>query len=395
VNVEVPATSKFIVQQSAIPLWHIGCEYCVLHRFGFRHWPGGSQTNHFESPLVHTSLFFIWVVWAVQQKVLLLAVKVGGLIVHLFNLKKSVKMENRNKKKIITSIILGQSLNSVRLLAVLFVVSSSVLRFIYDKYLPGFIDPPEIRWGLNAIVGLFFISTYLMQYRSPVHLAYMALTLYLLVLSYTVFLTLANEFHPFSVTLLILVIGGGTVIINSTTFYMVQSAIILLITIYQFVNKEFNEAMVIALFNIFITIGVFGTALFVRLRLAEEVRFSNSLMEKIQLFSIIAKPSGEIDFVSPSVKTLLGYEAKGLLKEGWWRNQNLSHCWIEKEHILNYPGIIPAEIKSIESSVTTGDGRLVWLSWTNSILPNGNYIGVASDISKYKIGATQTAERSA
>jgi PAS domain S-box-containing protein len=304
-------------------------------------------------------------------------------------------MEKENKKKIISSLILGQSLNSVRLLAALFVVSSSVLRLIYDRYLPGFIDPFEVRWGLNAIVGLFLVSTFVIKYRSPVQLSYIALTLYLLVFSYTVFLTLTNQFHPFAVTILILVLGGGTVIINSVLFYSVQSGLIVLITSYQFIDKGFTEEMIIALFNILIAIGVFGTALFVRLTLMAEVRFSNSLLDKIHLFSIVAKPSGEIDFVSPSVKTLLGYEAKGLLKEGWWENKNLSRCWIEKEYILNYPEIIPAAIKSMECSVTTGDGRLVWLSWTNSILPNGNYIGVATDISKYKIGATQTAERRA
>lgn len=292
--------------------------------------------------------------------------------------------KNTKKEKLITSIVLGQSLNSVRLLAAIFVVSSSLLRFIYDKYLPGFIDSFELRWGLNGVVGLFFISTFILKYRSPVQIAYISLILYLLVLSYTVFLALINEFHPFSVTLIILVIGGGTVIINSTSFYAIQSGVILLLTMYQFVNKEYNETMVIALFNVLVTIGVFGTVLFVRLGLTEEVRFTNSLMEKINLFSIIADRSGEIVSVSPSVKELLGYKPKELLMNGWWENEELSRCWIQKEHILTYPGIIPRDLKSMETSVVAKDGNVVWLSWTNSILPNGNYIGVAFNFSKYK-----------
>jgi len=38
----------------------------------------------------------------------------------------------------------------------------------------------------------------------------------------------------------------------------------------------------------------------------------------------------------------------------------------------------------METKVSAKDGRTVWLSWSNSILTNGNYIGVALDVSKYK-----------
>ena len=103
------------------------------------------------------------------------------------------------------------------------------------------------------------------------------------------------------------------------------------------------------------------------------------------MFSIIANPSGQIAFVSPSVKAILGYEATELLKDGWWKNKNLFHAWIEKEHILNYPGVIPQDIKSTQSSAISRDGNVVWLSWTNSILPDGNYMGIAFDITKYKV----------
>jgi len=90
--------------------------------------------------------------------------------------------------------------------------------------------------------------------------------------------------------------------------------------------------------------------------------------------------------VSPSIKGILGYETNKLLKDGWWENENLSASWIEKEYILNYPGVIRPEIKTKEILTRSSEGNPVWLSWTNSILPDGNYLGVAFDITKYKQG---------
>jgi hypothetical protein len=46
--------------------------------------------------------------------------------------------------------------------------------------------------------------------------------------------------------------------------------------------------------------------------------------------------------------------------------------------------MIPKDIESMESSLVTKDGKKLWVNWVNSILPNGNYMGVALDITKYK-----------
>jgi PAS domain S-box-containing protein len=288
---------------------------------------------------------------------------------------------NSNKTKLKTT--LSHSVNSVRLLACLFLIGMAVLQYLYNKYLPSFNNPAEARWLLNGTLIVFLISMFFINYSSK-QLDFIALTLYVLVISYGMFLTIVNQFHHSAVTVLIFIMIGGTIIMTNILFYSVQSAIIAFIVAIYFFNYAFNEVMLLGIFNILISIVVCGTVLFVRLRMIEEVRFSNSLLKKVQMFSIIAKPSGQISFVSPSVKSILGYESQELLNNGWWENSNLSKGWIQKEYILNYPAIIPQEIKSIENSITSRDGNLVWLSWTTSILPDGNYMGVAFDITKYK-----------
>jgi hypothetical protein len=39
---------------------------------------------------------------------------------------------------------------------------------------------------------------------------------------------------------------------------------------------------------------------------------------------------------------------------------------------------------SMETSLLNKEGKKVWFTWANSMLPNGNYVGVALDITKYK-----------
>ena len=39
-----------------------------------------------------------------------------------------------------------------------------------------------------------------------------------------------------------------------------------------------------------------------------------------------------------------------------------------------------------ETSLLSKEGKKVWFSWVNSIMPNGNYVGVGLDVTRYKNG---------
>jgi PAS domain S-box-containing protein len=122
----------------------------------------------------------------------------------------------------------------------------------------------------------------------------------------------------------------------------------------------------------------------VRLKLISSVKNSHSNLEKLNVLSIVADKTGKIVFVSPSVQNLLGYEPKELVNDGWWNSQHLREGWISRDYILNYPNILPKEIISMETSLLNKEGKKVWFSWVNSLLPNGNYVGLALDITRYK-----------
>jgi len=283
----------------------------------------------------------------------------------------------------VTKVLLRQSIASVRLVIALFTVAAIVTKLLYDYFLPQLSDLNEVRWTIIGLGSLFLVSTYF-RYKRGIIVYYFSLFLYLSTLLYVIAFVLINQFDPNAVIILILVLGASSVIFNSLTYYGAQCGIVVLASIFAFAHSDLGNENLIAFLNLLIAMGVFGIVITVRLKLISSVASSHSMLEKLNVLSIVANQAGEIVFISPSVQNLLGYTPKELVMDGWWNSQSLNEGWINRDYILNYPNILPKEIVSMETSVLSKDGKKVWFSWANSMLPNGNYVGVALDITKYK-----------
>jgi PAS domain S-box-containing protein len=151
----------------------------------------------------------------------------------------------------------------------------------------------------------------------------------------------------------------------------------------SYLSLGLENGNIVGFVNILVAMGVFGVVMTIRLKLIADIQSSQASLEKLNVLSIVANKSGGIVFVSPSIKSLLGYTPNELLREEWW-SSDLKEGWISRDYIINYPNIVPKEITSVERVVNTRNGEKVWLNWENSILPNGNYMGVAFNITKYK-----------
>jgi PAS domain S-box-containing protein len=285
----------------------------------------------------------------------------------------------------VTKVLLRQSITSVRLVIILFTVTAAVTKLLYDRFLPELVDFEGVRWTIIALGFLSFISTFF-RYKRGIIVPYSSLFLYVSTLFYVIAFVLINRFDPNAVIILILVLGASSVIFNSMFYYGVQSAIILTASMFAYTSYDLGNENLIAFLNLILSLGVFGIVITVRLKLISSVKNSHSNLEKLNVLSIVANKSGEIVFISPSVRNLLGYDPKELVKDGWWNSRNLQEGWISREYILNYPNILPKEIMSMETSLLNKDGKKMWFSWVNSVLPNGNYVGVALDVTRYKHG---------
>ena len=292
-------------------------------------------------------------------------------------------MNKESNDPFVTKILLRQSIGSVRLVVALFTVTAAVTKLLYDRFLPGLTDLDEVRWTIIGLGCIFIISTYF-RFKRGVVVSYFSFFLYLCTLLYVIAFVLINRFNPNAVIILILVVGASSVIINSLFYYGVQSFIIMLASLLAYSSLSLGNENLIAFLNLMLALGVFAIVIAVRLKLISSVKNSHSTLEKLNVLSIVANKAGEIVFVSPSVRNLLGYDPKELVKDGWWKSQNLRDGWISQDYILHYPNILPKEIMSMETSLLNKEGKRVWFSWVNSMLPNGNYVGVALDVTRYK-----------
>lgn len=292
-------------------------------------------------------------------------------------------MNSTPNSDFVRKVLLRQSVGSVRLVIALFTVTAAVTKLLYDYYLPHLKDLDEVRWTIIALGGVFFGATFF-RYKRRAVVAYFHLLLYLSTLLYVIAFVVINRFDPNAVTILVLVVGASSVVFNSLFYYGIQSGIIVLASFFSFTTMELSNDNLIAFLNLMIALGVFGIVIAVRLSLISRLMNSHSNLEKLNVLSIVANKSGEIVFISPSVKNLLGYDPRELRKEGWWRSPNLCDGWISRDYILNYPNILPRELMSMETTLQTRDGKTLYFSWVNSLLPNGNYVGVGLDVTKYK-----------
>jgi PAS domain S-box-containing protein len=290
---------------------------------------------------------------------------------------------NESNSPFVKKVLLRQSIGSVRLVIALFTITAAVTKLLYDRILPELTDLDEVRWTIIGLGCLFFVFTFF-RYKRGVVVAYFYFFLYLCTLLYVIAFVLINRFDPNAVTILILVVGASSIVINSLFYYGAQSGIIVLACLFGYSSSDLSNGSMIAFYNLMLALGVFAIVITVRLKLLSSVKNSHSNLEKLNVLSIVANKAGEIVFVSPSVRNLLGYEPKELVKDGWWNSQNLRDGWISRDYILNYPNILPKEIMSMETSLLNKEGKKVWFSWVNSMLPNGNYVGVALDITRYK-----------
>jgi PAS domain S-box-containing protein len=294
-------------------------------------------------------------------------------------------MTSEPKSRFVSKVLLRQSIASVRLVIALFTVTAAITKILYDRFLPDLIDLDAVRWTIIAFGTVAFMISFVRLKRSAI-ISYFGFTLYVATLLYCIWFVVANRFDPNTVTILILVLGASSVIINSLFYYGIQGAITILACAISYSMLDEGSGNLIAFLNLPIAIGVFGIVMSVRLQLISSVKNSYSNLERLNVLSIVANRSGEIVFVSPSAKTLLGYDPRELVKDGWYKSKDLRDGWISKDYILNYPNIMPKEIMTMETSVVSKDGKKVWFNWVNSMLPNGSYVGVALDITKYKNG---------
>jgi len=115
--------------------------------------------------------------------------------------------------------------------------------------------------------------------------------------------------------------------------------------------------------------------------------FSRSILSQLNILILVVNQQGNIEYVGPSVKPLLGYEPESLLGQGWWdlTRKNERERFSNKTEIVNIlNGKEAIKPVSFERAITASDGTIKWILWNISYNDNNTLIGIGHDITTRK-----------
>ena len=119
----------------------------------------------------------------------------------------------------------------------------------------------------------------------------------------------------------------------------------------------------------------------------KKLMLSDQILERVNALVLVADVGGSILYISPSVKTMLGFEPSELLGEGWWHisRSNAMEGAAEKERLLAAANqeqrLNPAPY---EREIQDRWGNQHWIMWVDALGPDSSIIGVGHDITDRK-----------
>ncbi len=124
----------------------------------------------------------------------------------------------------------------------------------------------------------------------------------------------------------------------------------------------------------------------------------NTILERLNNLIVVANPQGSVEYVSPSVKKMLGFEPNDLLGDGWWNStksgQEEGVLFIDyiNNHFKVKGGKAINEV-SYERQLKTASGINKWILWNMSLGPDNTVISIGSDITLRKNAEQELEEK--
>lgn len=132
-----------------------------------------------------------------------------------------------------------------------------------------------------------------------------------------------------------------------------------------------------------------------RQKVEEKLRLSDQILQRVGTLVLVADKDTNIIYVSPYVKTLLGYEVEEIIGDKWWdiTSKNTQDKAKQREYIYKCINeeILPNE-KPYERSIYTKDGSKKWIQWQDVMGDANTVIGVGNDITERTIAAQKLKE---
>lgn len=120
-----------------------------------------------------------------------------------------------------------------------------------------------------------------------------------------------------------------------------------------------------------------------------------AILQQINNIVLLLDTNGEVKYVSPSVKNILGYSPEDLIGENWWfktnqggdTNQLKDVILGQLERSLHLGGI------QSERPITTSYDSVKWFLWNTSVAADGMIISIGTDITEKKRKEAELAKK--
>ncbi|HSQ46922.1 MAG TPA: PAS domain S-box protein [Lutibacter sp.] len=119
----------------------------------------------------------------------------------------------------------------------------------------------------------------------------------------------------------------------------------------------------------------------------EKLKFSESLLNEVNLIIISCDENSRVTYVSPATKQIIGYKVDQLLGDKWWDLTFFSkeESQLSKEKVLALTsGKTKVNPKPYDRQLLCKDGSMKWIEWRDSLSANGIFVSVGVDITEWK-----------
>lgn len=118
----------------------------------------------------------------------------------------------------------------------------------------------------------------------------------------------------------------------------------------------------------------------------ERTETTDFVLNKLNVIVIQINPNGEVTYVSPSVKKMLGFEPTDLLGNAWWQatRKNDERAEEMRKLFLHLVETDNLELLSAERQLFDMNGKKRWISWESSRNQDQQIISIGHDITRRK-----------
>lgn len=119
------------------------------------------------------------------------------------------------------------------------------------------------------------------------------------------------------------------------------------------------------------------------------------VLDKLNTLLVFVNNKGEVEYISNSAKTLLGFEPEQLLGNNWWiiPRQSVDEGQAIKEKIVSIMLHDSYRVdQGFEHALKTSKGLVKWFKWSSAMMPDDKLIGIGIDITEKKRSEQRTMD---